>query len=183
MSWVYKRWLFKSTFCFVCDLFQIRSIQKAWLVGIEGSKGGQTFGRSANTAIQAYSRTATHVFRMVMLEACGVDPENWPTGGTQSKPINRLIICRCYIFSKEDSCHYSVQVAFKSEYVWGTCCCSCRCQLRIFFKGSKKDAMYTCTSLRRLYDHIGDRTVVCGDGRITAKQTKTEEPCPGYTRT
>ena len=48
---------------------------------MEGTKGKQAFGRSANTAFPAFARTATHVFRMVMLEACGVDPRNWPTGG------------------------------------------------------------------------------------------------------
>ena len=48
---------------------------------MEGTKGKQSFGRSANTAAAAFSRTATHVFRMVMLEACGVNPEHWPSGG------------------------------------------------------------------------------------------------------
>ena len=43
---------------------------------MEGAKGKQEFGRTASSAIQA-----THVFRMVMLEACGVDPQNWPSGG------------------------------------------------------------------------------------------------------
>lgn len=48
---------------------------------MEGAKGKQEFGRTASSAIQAFGRTATHVFRMVMLEACGVDPQNWPSGG------------------------------------------------------------------------------------------------------
>lgn len=60
---------------------QIKSIQKAWIIGVEGAKGKQVFGRNSSTAIAAFGRTATHVFRMVMLEACGVDPENWPSGG------------------------------------------------------------------------------------------------------
>lgn len=64
-------------------MLQRTSIQKSWILGIEGSsKGKQTFGRNADTAFPAFARTAGHVFRMVMLEACGVEPEHWPTGGT-----------------------------------------------------------------------------------------------------
>lgn len=78
---------------------QIKSIQKARIMGVEGNKGGQSFGRGSTTAIAAFARTATHVFRMVMLEACGVNPENWPTGGEHagfSKEYWRVASVRGY---------------------------------------------------------------------------------------
>lgn len=62
-------------------MLQLQTVQKASLLGMEGSRGKQSFGRDSHTAIPAFARTASHVLRMVMLEACGVEPQYWPSGG------------------------------------------------------------------------------------------------------
>lgn len=53
---------------------------------MEGTSGKQSFGSSESNAKTAYARTATHIYRMVFLEACGVDPEHWPGGGGNTIP-------------------------------------------------------------------------------------------------
>lgn len=86
---------------------QLNAIQKAFIVGVEGTKGKQLFGRSANTAAAAFSRTATHVFRMVMLEACGVNPENWPTGGERKRTWLKIVSSRVLRYAMQPSMHWN----------------------------------------------------------------------------